>query len=163
MPRKALKPHERRPLPPPDVKYNSVLVARFINKINYGGQKSLAERIVYNAFDIIKEKTGEDPLKVFTQAIENARPLIEVKPRRVGGATYQVPVEVPNNRSITLAMRWIIETARENREKKGFKHIWESIADEIIQAYKKEGAVIKKREDVHKMAEANRAFAHYRW
>lgn len=160
MPRKALKPHERRPLPPPDIKYNSVLVARFINKINYRGKKSLAERIVYSAFDIIKQKTDEDPLKVFTQAIENARPLLEVKPRRVGGATYQVPVEVPNMRGTTLAMRWLIEAARNSR---GSRSFYESLADEIILAYKKEGSVIKKREDVHKMAEANRAFAHYRW
>jgi len=160
VPRKSLKPHERRPLPPPDIKYNSVLVARFINKINYRGKKSLAERIVYSAFDLIKEKTGEDPLKVFTQAIENARPLLEVKPRRVGGATYQVPVEVPNLRGTTLAMRWLIEAARNNR---GSRNFYESLCDEIILAYKKEGGVIKKREDVHKMAEANRAFAHYRW
>jgi small subunit ribosomal protein S7 len=160
VPRKALKPHERRPLPPPDIKYNSVLVARFINKINYRGKKLLAERIVYSAFDIIKQKTNEDPLKVFTQAIENARPLLEVKPRRVGGATYQVPVEVPNMRGTTLAMRWFIEAARNSR---GSRSFYESLADEIILAYKKEGSVIKKREDVHKMAEANRAFAHYRW
>lgn len=159
MPRKSLKPNERRPLPPPDYKYNSVLVARFINKINYRGKKSLSERIVYSAFDLIKEKTGEDPLKVFTQAIENARPLLEVKPRRVGGATYQVPVEVPVLRGTTLAMRWIIETAR-NR---GSKNFYERLCEEIISAYKKEGSVIKKREEVHKMAEANRAFAHYRW
>jgi len=159
MPRKSLKPNEKRPLPQPDYKYNSVLVARFINKINHRGQKSLAERIVYHAFDIIKEKTGDDPLKIFNQAIENARPLLEVKPRRVGGATYQVPVEVPNMRGTNLAMMWIIETAR-NR---GSKNIDERIAEEIISAYKKEGSVIKKREEVHKMAEANRAFAHYRW
>lgn len=108
---------------------------------------------------MIKEKTGEDPVKVFTQAIENARPLLEVKPRRVGGATYQVPVEVPNLRSTTLAMRWIIEAAR-NR---GSKQFYERLCEEILLAYKKEGSVIKKREDVHKMAEANRAFAHYRW
>lgn len=159
MPRRALKPNERRPLPPPDVRYNSVLVSRFINKINYRGKKSLAERIVYKAFDMIKEKSGEDPVKVFAQAIENARPLLEVKPRRVGGATYQVPVEVPNMRSTTLAMKWIIEAAR-NR---GSKQFYERLCEEILLAYKKEGSVIKKREDIHKMAEANRAFAHYRW
>lgn len=159
MPRKALKPNERRPLPAPDIRYNSILVSRLINKINYRGKKSLSERIVYSAFDMIKEKTGEDPVKVFTQAIENARPLLEVKPRRVGGATYQVPVEVPNLRSTTLAMRWIIEAAR-NR---GSKQFYERLCEEILLAYKKEGSVIKKREDVHKMAEANRAFAHYRW
>lgn len=160
MPRRPLKPRERRPLPPPDFKYNSVLVARFINKINYQGKKSLAERIVYKAFDYIKEKTGEDPLKIFSQAIENARPLLEVRPRRVGGATYQVPVEVPTMRSTTLAMRWIIEAARQNR---GSREFYQSLAEEIILAYKKEGSVIKRRDDLHKMAEANRAFAHYRW
>ncbi len=160
MPRKPLKPKDRRPLPPPDCKYGSILVARFINKINYRGKKSLAERIVYKAFDYIKEKTGEDPVKVFTQAVENARPLLEVKPRRVGGATYQVPVEVPTMRGTTLAMRWIIEVARANR---GSREFYVSLGEEVIQAYKKEGAVIKKREDLHKMAEANRAFAHYRW
>lgn len=159
MPRKPLKPHERRPLPPPDVKYNSVLVARFINRINFRGQKSLAERLVYKAFDLIKEKTGEDPLKVFTQAIENAKPLVEVKPRRVGGATYQVPVEVPVMRGTTLAMRWIIDAARNRNGKPTYIRL----AEEIISAYKKEGSAVKKREDVHKMAEANRAFAHYRW
>lgn len=160
MPRRPLKPRERRPLPPPDIKYNSVLVARFINKINYEGKKSLAERIVYKAFDYIKEKLGEDPLKVFTQAVENARPLLEVRPRRVGGATYQVPVEVPTIRGETLVMRWIIEVARAHR---GSRQFYQSLAEEIIAAYKKEGAVIKKRDDLHKMAEANRAFAHYRW
>ncbi|MGC8867483.1 MAG: 30S ribosomal protein S7 [Elusimicrobiales bacterium] len=160
MPRKPLKPKEKRPLPPPDFKYNSVLVARFINKINYRGKKSLAEKIVYSAFDYIKEKTGKEPLEVFTQAVENAKPLLEVRPRRVGGATYQVPVEVPPIRGTTLAMRWLIEVARENR---GSREFYISLGDEIISAYKKEGAVIKKRDDFHKMAEANRAFAHYRW
>ncbi|MFN3550611.1 MAG: 30S ribosomal protein S7 [Endomicrobiia bacterium] len=145
---------------PADIKYNSVLVQRFINKINYRGKKSLAMKIVYGSFDIIKEKMNEDPLKIFTQAIENARPLVELKPRRIGGATYQVPVEVPQYRGETLAMRWIIEYAT---QKKG-KPIKEKLAEEIIAAYKKENSlVIKKREDTHKMAEANRAFAHYRW
>jgi len=159
MPRKALKPNERRSLPLPDIRYNSILVSRFINKINYRGQKSMAERTVYKAFELIKEKTGEDPIKVFNQAIENARPLLEVKPRRVGGATYQVPVEVPNMRSTSVAMRWIIDAAK-NR---GNKNFYERLSEEIISAYKKEGGVIKKREDMHKMAESNRAFAHYRW
>ena len=163
MPRKPLKPHERRPMPPPDIKYNSVLVARFINKINYRGKKFLAEKLVYEAFDIVKQKTNDDPLKVFTTAVNNAKPLLEVKPRRVGGATYQVPVEVPNTRGETLAMRWIIEAARANREPKGFKRFSESLAEEIILASKKEGNAVKKKDDLHKMAEANRAFAHYRW
>jgi small subunit ribosomal protein S7 len=144
----------------PDIRYNSVLVARFINKINYRGEKNLAIKIVYDAFSIIKQKLNEDPLKVFIQAIENARPLVELRPRRIGGATYQVPVEVPQYRSETLAMRWIIEYAR---QRKG-KPMKEKLAEEIIAAYKKENsAVIKRREDTHKMAEANRAFAHYRW
>jgi len=144
----------------PDIRYNNVLVSRFINKINYRGKKNLAMKIVYGAFDIIKQKLNEDPLKVFLQAIENARPLVELKPRRIGGATYQVPVEVPQYRSETLAMRWLIEYAR---QRKG-KPMKEKLAEEIIAAYKKENsAVIKRREDTHKMAEANRAFAHYRW
>ncbi|MCM8831936.1 MAG: 30S ribosomal protein S7 [Candidatus Omnitrophica bacterium] len=145
---------------PSDIKYNSVLVQRFINKINYRGKKSLAMKIVYGAFDKIKEKMNEEPLKIFTQAIENARPLVELKPRRIGGATYQVPVEVPQYRGETLAIRWIIQYAK---EKKG-KPMKEKLAEEIIAAYKKENSlVIKRREDTHKMAEANRAFAHYRW
>lgn len=144
----------------PDVRYNSILLQRFINKINYRGKKNLAMKIVYGAFDIIKEKLHEEPFKIFTQAIENARPLVELKPRRIGGATYQVPVEVPQYRGETLAMRWIIECAK---QRKG-KPMKEKLAEEIIAAYKKENsAVIKKREDTHKMAEANRAFAHYRW
>jgi small subunit ribosomal protein S7 len=145
---------------PSDIRYNSVLVQRFINKINYQGKKNLAMKIVYGVFDIIRERLNEDPLKVFMQAIENARPLVELRPRRIGGATYQVPVEVPQYRGETLAMRWIIEYAR---QRKG-KPMKEKLAEEIIAAYKKENsAVIKKREDTHKMAEANRAFAHYRW
>ncbi len=145
---------------PPDIKYNSVLVQRFINKINYCGKKNTAMKIVYGAFDIISKKLNEDPLKVFMQAIENVRPLVELRPRRIGGATYQVPVEVPQYRGESLAMRWIIQFAR---QRKG-KPMKEKLAEEIIAAYKKENsAAIKKREDTHKMAEANRAFAHYRW
>jgi len=159
MPRKGLRPRDRREAPPPDFKYNSVLVSKFVNKINYRGQKSIAEKIVYGAFDIIKEKIKEDPLSVFTKAIENVRPLLEVKARRVGGANYQVPVEVPQTRGITLAMRWIIDAARA-RTGAPMKN---RLAEEIISAYKKEGPAVKKREDTHKMAEANRAFAHYRW
>ncbi|MFN3966565.1 MAG: 30S ribosomal protein S7 [Endomicrobiia bacterium] len=160
MPRKKLKPREKnKRVIIPDIKYNSLLVARFINKINFRGKKTVAEEIVYKAFDIIKEKTKKDPLEVFTKAIENVRPLLEVKPRRVGGATYQVPVEVPQTRGETLAMRWILQFAR---ERKGAP-MYQKIADEIISAYNKEGPAIKKREDTHKMAEANRAFAHYRW
>ena len=159
MPRKALKPRERRSLPDGDSKYNSVLLARFINKLNFEGKKSTAEKIIYTAFDIIKEKTGEDPLSVFSRAIENARPLLEVRPRRVGGATYQIPMEVPMVRSTTLAINWLTEFSR----KKTGRSMAEKLAQELMDASKKEGAVMKKREDTHKMAEANKAFAHYKW
>jgi small subunit ribosomal protein S7 len=159
MPRKGLRPREKRGLPEPDFKYNSVLVSRFINKINFQGKKILAEKVVYGAFDIIKEKVKEEPLTVFTKAIENVSPLLEVKARRVGGANYQVPVEVPQIRGSSLAMRWILDAAR---QRTGMP-MKERLAEEIILAYKKEGSAFKKREDVHRMAEANRAFAHYRW
>ena len=159
MPRKGLRPRERREAPPPDFKYDSVLVSKFINKINHRGQKLVAERIVYGAFDIVKDKIKEDPLAVFTKAIENIRPLLEVKARRVGGANYQVPVEVPQARGISVAMRWLIEAARARTG----SPIKNRLAEEIILAYKKEGPAIKKREDTHRMAEANRTFAHYRW
>jgi len=159
MPRKALKPREKRGLPDGDSKFGSVLIARFINKLNFEGKKSLAESIVYDSFDLIKEKTGEDPVAVFNRAIENVRPLLEVRPRRVGGATYQVPMEVPMVRSTTLAIDWLIEIARS----KTGKPMYEKLAQELIDSSKKEGAAMKKREDTHKMAEANKAFAHYRW
>jgi small subunit ribosomal protein S7 len=159
MPRKALKPKEKRGLPASDYKFGSIVVARFISKLNFKGKKSIAESIMYDSFDIIKERLGEDPVAVFNRAIENIRPLLEVRPRRVGGATYQVPIEVPSIRSITLAINWIIESARD----KTGKPMCERLAQEIIDGSKKEGAAIKKREDTHKMAEANKAFAHYRW
>jgi len=159
MPRKALKPREKRGMPEGDSVYKSVLVARFINKLDHSGKKTTAERIMYKAFDIVKEKTGEEPLEVFNRAIENARPLLEVRPRRVGGATYQVPMEVPMIRSTTLAMNWIMESARS----KTGRPMCEKLAQEFIEASKKEGAVMKKRENTHKMAEANKAFAHYKW
>ncbi|MDR0822958.1 MAG: 30S ribosomal protein S7 [Endomicrobium sp.] len=159
MPRKALKPREKRGLPDGDSKFGSVLIARFISKLNFKGKKSIAESIMYDAFDIIKEKTSEDPVGVFNRAIENIRPLLEVRPRRVGGATYQVPMEVPAVRSTTLAINWLTEIARS----KTGRPMCERLAQEIIDAGKKEGAAMKKREDTHKMAEANKAFAHYRW
>jgi small subunit ribosomal protein S7 len=159
MPRKALKPKEKRGLPEADSKFGSVLIARFINKLNFEGKKSTAERVLYGSFDIVKEKTSEEPVEVFNRAIENVRPLLEVRPRRVGGATYQVPVEVPAVRSTTLAIDWIIAISRS----KTGRPMREKLAQEIIDASKKEGAAIKKREDTHKMAEANKAFAHYRW
>ena len=159
MPRKGLRPRDRRGLPPADFKYNSVLVARLVNKLNYRGQKHAAESIMYGAMDIMAERTKEDALNVLTKAIENVRPLLEVKARRVGGATYQVPIEVSPTRSSTLAMRWILDAARA----KSGKPMAVRLAEELLAASKKEGVAFKKREDMHKMAESNRAFAHYRW
>lgn len=159
MPRKGLRPRERREAPPPDYKYNSVLVSRIVNKINYRGKKTAAEKVLYGAMDIIKEKTKEEPLAVVIKAVENVRPLLEVKARRVGGANYQVPVEVPQGRGVALAIRWILNAARQRKgaaTKKG-------LAEEFILAFRKEGSAFKKKEDTHRMAEANRAFAHYRW
>ena len=143
----------------PDPRFKNLLVAKMINIIMGKGKKSTAEKIVYSSFEIIKEKTGKSSIEVFKQAIDNARPLLETKSRRVGGATYQVPIEVKADRGNVLAMRWIRNAAR---GKKG-RPMQEKLAQEILDAYKKEGAVMKKREDTHKMAEANRAFAHYRW
>jgi len=159
MPRKGLRPRERMPAPEPDMKYGSVPIARFINKLNFQGKKSTAESVFYGAMDIIAEKTKEDPLMVFNRALENIRPLLEVRPRRVGGATYQVPMEVPVLRSHTLAIRWIIGFARARTG----KAMAERLAQEFIDGSKKEGSAVKKREDTHKMAESNKAFAHYRW
>ncbi|MBO7191147.1 MAG: 30S ribosomal protein S7 [Elusimicrobiaceae bacterium] len=159
MPRKGLRPRDRRPQPAPDYKYNSVLVARFINKLNFEGKTSTAERILDDAMAIIAEKTKENAIDVFTKCIENVRPLVEVKARRVGGANYQVPTEVKPLRSTSLAMRWLIGAAQ---SRKG-RPMAEKLAEEIILGAKKEGTAFKKREDVHKMAEANRAFAHFKW
>lgn len=145
--------------PKPDPKYNSPLVGKFINIIMRDGKKSIAQKVVYQAFEIIEKKLKEDPLKIFFSALDNARPRLEVRPRRIGGATYQVPLEVPRDRGYSIALRWIRDFARAKRG----KPMREKLADEIISAYKNEGAVIKKKEDTHKMAEANRAFAHFRW
>ncbi len=142
-----------------DPLYNNKLVEQLVNKILRKGKKALAQRIIYNCFDIIKEKTSEDPLSVFTKAVDTVKPLLEVKPRRVGGATYQVPVEVDNIRGTTLALRWIVGFARQRKA----KSMSEKLAAEILEAASGTGASVKKREDLHKMAEANRAFAHYRW
>lgn len=143
-----------------DPKFNSKTVSKFINMVMLRGEKTIAQRIVYGAFDIIKQRTNEpDVLKVFHKALENVRPRLEVKSRRIGGATYQVPVEVNKARGISLALRWIRDFAR---VKKG-KPMEVKLADELISAYKGEGSAIKKRDDLHKMAEANRAFAHFRW
>ena len=143
----------------PDSKYNNKLVSKFIKSIMRDGKKSLAESILYDAFDIIEGRTNESPLKIFEQALENVKPMIEVKSRRVGGSTYQVPTEVRPSRRTALGIRWIIGFAR-NRSERGMAR---KLAAELMDASNKRGASIKKREDTHKMAEANKAFAHYRW
>jgi small subunit ribosomal protein S7 len=143
----------------PDPVYRSRTVAKFINKVMVVGKKGLAERTLYDAFEIMQRQTKRDPLEVFEQALRNATPLLEVKPRRVGGATYQVPVEVDATRGKSLAIRWLIKSTRS----RGGKSMAEKFAAELIEASKNQGATVKKREDTHKMAEANRAFAHYRW
>ncbi len=149
---------ERRSVAP-DPKYNSEVVARFINRLMWNGKKSTAQRIFYDAMDIIAKRTKRDPMEVFEQALRNATPQIEVKPRRVGGATYQVPVEIRPERKDALAQRWIIQFAR----KRHGKSMSEKLAAELMDAANNQGATIRKRDETHKMAEANRAFAHYRW
>jgi small subunit ribosomal protein S7 len=143
----------------PDPKYHDSLIAKFINGIMRRGKKSLSERVFYRALDIVKDKTHSDPVKIFSQAMDNVKPLIEVRPRRVGGATYQVPVEVRPQRKVALAIRWIIGYAQQRSE----KTMEEKLSAELIDAANNRGASIKKKEDTHKMAEANKAFAHYRW
>lgn len=143
----------------PDPKYNDVNLTKFMNNLMVGGKKSLAEKIVYGAFDIIEEKTKQPPLEVFNAAIDNVRPLVKVVSRRVGGSNYQIPLEVNEKNGQALAFRWLISYARARNE----KTMIEKLAAELMAAYKKEGASIKKREDTHKMAEANKAFAHLRW
>ncbi|MCS6955443.1 MAG: 30S ribosomal protein S7 [Candidatus Calescibacterium sp.] len=143
----------------PDPVFNSVRVARFINKLMWDGQKTIAEKIFYTALKKIEEKTKKDGLEVFNKAIENLKPIYEVRPRRVGGATYQVPVEVDERRGETLAMRWILQVTR---AEKGRRMV-DKLVDEIIEAYNNGGKSMKIRENVHRMAEANRAFAHFRW
>ena len=156
MPRKGPAP-KRQILPDP--KFNSKVLARFINKVMRCGKKSTAERITYDALELIQEKMGKDPMDVFSQALSNAMPLVEVRPRRVGGATYQVPMEVRPDRRQAMAMRWLINFAR----KRPGRSMEEKLAGELMDASNNLGASIKKREDTHKMAEANKAFAHYRW
>lgn len=143
----------------PDPKYKNANVSRFVNIIMECGKKSVAERIVYKSFDILAEKTGKPSIEVFQKALDNVRPLLEIKPRRIGGATYQIPIEVRSERGLSIAMRWLRNFAR---TKKG-KPMEIKLADELLDAYKGEGSAMKKREDMHKMAEANKAFAHYRW
>ena len=143
----------------PDSKYNSNLVSKFIKAIMRDGKKSLAESILYDAFDIIEKKTSEAPLKIFEKAVDNVKPIIEVKSRRVGGSTYQVPTEVRQSRRTALGVRWIISYARKRSE----KSMAGKLAGEFLDAAGKKGASVKKKEDTHKMADANKAFAHYRW
>lgn len=143
----------------PDPIYNSKLVSRLINNIMQDGKKGTAQTILYNAFDLIAEKTGREPMEVFEEAIENIMPVLEVKARRIGGANYQVPVEVRPERRITLGLRWLVQYSRS----RGEKTMEQRLANEIIDAANNTGASVKKREDTHKMAEANKAFAHFRW
>ena len=156
MPRKGAVP-KRDVLPDPV--YGSKLLTRFINKIMLDGKKGVAERIVYDAFDLVRAKTGKDPLEVFDAAMQNVMPLLEVRARRVGGANYQVPVEVRADRKTTLGIRWLVNYSR----LRGERTMYERVAGEIMDASNGTGAAVKKREDTHKMAEANKAFAHYRW
>ena len=156
MPRRA-KVQRREILPDP--KYGSELVTRFVNKVMERGKKGTAERIVYDAFEIVEERMGRNALEIFQGALHNATPIIEVKPRRVGGATYQVPVEVRASRSTTLGLRWLIQYSRARRE----KTMTERLMNELLDASNGLGAAVKRREDTHKMAESNKAFAHYRW
>ena len=143
----------------PDPKYGSSVLAKFINFLMYDGKKTTAEKIIYSALDRIKEKTKEDPIKVFNDAVNNIRPNLEVRSRRVGGATYQVPVEVKMKRSQTLALRWLLEATRKRKN----KSMSDKLINELMDAYQKKGSAIKKREDTHRMAESNKAFAHFRW
>jgi len=143
----------------PDPIYNSKLVSRLINSIMIDGKKGIAQTILYDAFNLISEKTGREPMEVFNEAIENIMPILEVKARRVGGSNYQVPVEVRPERRVTLGLRWLVQYSRNRNE----KTMQERLANEIIDAAGNSGASVKKREDTHKMAEANKAFAHYRW
>ena len=144
---------------PPDAKYHSVTVARVVNKVMMRGKKSTAERVVYGALQVLEQQEGKAPVNILEQAVKNATPLLEVKPRRVGGATYQVPVEVRRDRGLSLAVRWLVKSARARVG----KSMADKLAAELSDAAKGQGVTIKKREDTHKMAEANRAFAHYRW
>lgn len=156
MPRRGSVPKRKVPQDPV---YNSTLITKLINKVMKDGKKSIAEKICYGAFDIIREKTGKDPLEVLEQAMQNVMPVLEVKARRVGGANYQVPVEVRPDRRQTLAIRWLVNYARE----RSGRSMMEKLAAEIMDAANNTGGAVKKREDTHKMAEANKAFAHYRW
>ena len=143
----------------PDPKFNSTIIPKLINNIMYDGKRGIAAKIVYDAIDKIKTKTKDEPINIFNEAINNIKPTVEVRSRRVGGATYQVPVEVRNERAQALAIRWIVDASRKRNE----KSMVDRLAQELADAHENKGTSIKKREDTHKMAEANRAFAHYRW
>jgi small subunit ribosomal protein S7 len=143
-----------------DALYNSSLVTKFINTIMKEGKRSTAERILYQSFDIIKERSGDDPLKIFKKAVDNVKPALEVKSRRVGGSNYQVPIEVNPNRRLSLSIRWLVSYARSRGDGKTMQ---EKLANELLDAANLRGGAVKKREDTHRMAEANKAFAHYRW
>jgi len=157
MPRRREVPKREAPADPI---YSSALVSKFINTVMQGGKRSTAERIMYGSLEIIREKTGDDPLKVFKKAVDNVRPSLEVKSRRVGGSNYQVPVEVNPNRRLSLSIRWLVGYARERGDGKTMQ---EKLANEFMDAANLRGGAVKKREDTHRMAEANKAFAHYRW
>lgn len=143
----------------PDPKYKDLVVAKFTNSLMLDGKKSVAESIIYGAFDLIEKKAGQDPLKTFLEAVENVKPGVEVRSRRVGGATYQIPIEVRSERRQALAIRWIVDLARQRSE----DTMTERLSGELLDASNNRGAAVKKREDTHKMAEANKAFSHYRW
>jgi small subunit ribosomal protein S7 len=143
----------------PDPIFKSTVIPKLINSIMYDGKKVVAEKIVYEAIEKIKSKTKEEPINVFNEAINNIKPTVEVRSRRVGGATYQVPVEVKNKRAQALAIRWLVDASRKRKD----KHMSDKIFNELYDAYEKKGSAVKKREDVHKMAESNKAFAHFRW
>ena len=155
-------PRRRRPEPRevlPDPVYNSTLVEKFVNSMMWDGKKNTAQHLFYGAMDVLRERSGDDPLKLFKKAVENVKPVLEVKTRRVGGANYQVPVEVSQNRRTSLALRWLIGNARSRPE----KGMTEKLANELSDAANMRGGAVKKKDDVHRMAEANKAFAHYRW
>ena len=156
MPRRR-SPEKRKILPDP--KYKDIIVAKFMNHIMKDGKKSVAEKIVYGAFNKIDQTAKTDPVELFKKALDTIGPMVEVKSRRVGGATYQVPVEVKSKRAQALAIRWLVDSARKRKD----KHMSDKIFNELYDAYEKKGAAVKKREDVHKMAESNKAFAHFRW
>ena len=143
----------------PDPKFNNIMLAKFMNHVMVSGKKSVAERIVYGAMSVVEDRLKRDPLEIFEEALDNVAPMVEVKSRRVGGATYQVPVEVKSKRSQALALRWLVDASRKRKDKK----MSDKIFNEIYDAYQNRGSAIKKKEDTHKMAESNKAFAHFRW